>query len=111
MNDKTLRERLRNVLSYWNEDESLLLNEGVEAVIGVFEDWIRENKETEKLARWLTSKLLEHEEIVVIRRGRTFKVYLDGEAAAAFSNLARKLMKEDSSAVAESRRKRDEERW
>ena len=95
MNDKTLRERLRNVLSYWNEDESLLLNEGVEAVIGVFEDWIRENKETEKLAKWLTSKLLEHEEIVVIRRGRTFKVYLDGEAAVAFSNFARELMRED----------------
>ncbi|RLC95449.1 MAG: hypothetical protein DRI40_05860 [Chloroflexi bacterium] len=111
MNDETLRERLRNVLSYWNKDESLLLNEGVEAAIRVFKDWMEENKKTKRLVMWLTDKLLEHEEIVVIRRGRTFKVYLDGEAAAAFSSFARELMKEDSSAVAESRRARDEERW
>ena len=69
-----------------------------------------ELEKAKKLTRWLTDKLLEHEEIVVIRRGQTFKVYLDGEAAAAFSSFARELMKEDSSAITESRRERDEER-
>jgi len=46
MFDEDLRKRIRNVLSYWNKDESLLLNEGVEAVIEVFRDWIKENSET-----------------------------------------------------------------
>jgi len=46
MFDEDLRKRIRNVLSHWNKDESLLLNEGVEAVIEVFRDWIKENSET-----------------------------------------------------------------
>jgi len=107
MTDKALRERLRDVLSRWGKDE----DESVEAIVRVFKDWVEESRKTKRLVRWLVDKLLEHEEIVVIRRGQAIKVYLDGEAAAAFSGFARELMKEDGSAITESRRARDEERW
>ena len=37
---ETLRERIRNVLDYWKDEESLLLNEGVDAVLNVVKDFI-----------------------------------------------------------------------
>jgi len=54
--DEVLKERIRNALSYWNEDESLLLNDGVEAVINVFKEWIEENKEV--VLKWLGKREL-----------------------------------------------------
>jgi len=56
MFDEVLKERIRNALSYWNEDESLLLNDGVEAVINVFKEWIEENKEV--VLKWLGEREL-----------------------------------------------------
>ena len=47
--DKVLRERLRAVLYCWSEDESLLLNEGVEEIISVFSDWVEKYFKEEDL--------------------------------------------------------------
>lgn len=40
MQIEKLKERIRNVIEYWNEDESLLYNECVEALVNVFRDYV-----------------------------------------------------------------------
>ena len=56
MFDEALKEKIRNALSYWDEDESLLLNDGVEAVINVFKEWIKENRGV--ILKWLDERRL-----------------------------------------------------
>ena len=35
-----LRERFRNLIDYWMDDESLLLNEGVEVLLDAVEEFL-----------------------------------------------------------------------
>ena len=39
-----LRERFRNLIDYWMDDESLLLNEGVEVLLDAVEEFLLKRK-------------------------------------------------------------------
>ena len=112
MNDKTLRERLRDVLSHWNENESLLLNEGVEAVISVFEDWKRE----EDAAAWYKQLKKQKEVERVLRalpKDQWYSVIWDSDGDFLITSPEDKRYLSDlfcKLKELKSRRARDEER-
>ena len=67
MNTEELRKRIRNVIEYWNEDESLLYNECVDCLVNVFKDYARHLVlATEAI---LKKDLLAYQSHDLIRRG------------------------------------------